>query len=199
MPFRWLALALSQRGASVRLLSHPDFASSFESDPVTFVPTGPKLADLDSLRERLATTNNPVAMSRLVVREVTLSSPRIHYADCLQAIADCDAVVSHHLYFTAQEAAETREIPWASVVLMPTMIESEQHPPTHYTPFANSHYANRFWWRISNALVASASREIRNTLKSISGRTRTVAPAIPCLGQSARSRLAWVCGIQRSG
>lgn len=177
MPFRWLALALAERGASVRVLSHPHFASSFENDPVTFVPTGPKLdlAHLDSVRERLATTRSPGAMGRLVVREVTLFSPRHHYEDCLRAIADCDVVVSHHLYFVAQEAAETRGVPWASVVLMPNMIENDLHPPTHELPFSDNRVANRVWWRIANALLASPSREIRETLRALSGRERTVS------------------------
>lgn len=177
MPFRWLARALFQRGASVRVLSHPDHAAYFATDPVKFVATGPELEweRLDSVRERLATTRNPVQLSRLVLREVTLHSPGRHYADCLEALVDCDALVSHHLYFAAQEAAETHGIPWASAVLMPNMIQSDQHPPTHEVPFSGSRLANRLWWRISNALVAAASREIQHTMESLSGRKRAVS------------------------
>jgi UDP:flavonoid glycosyltransferase YjiC (YdhE family) len=177
MPFVWLAERLTSAGVAVRAISHPHYEPFFKSGAIPFSPAGPPLdlAHLDQVRERLTSTRNPIALMNLVLDEVTLKAPEAHYADCLRAFEGCDLVVAHHLYFAAQEAAIEAGVPWIGVILMPNMLESDYHPPSHEAPLSKLRMANRVWWRLAHRLASGPNDRLRKTLRGLSGRTRAVS------------------------
>jgi sterol 3beta-glucosyltransferase len=127
-PLLAVAVRLAQAGVDVVFgadAHHADFVRGYGlrfSALGTPMSAGAYLALMDGVHAE----PNPRKQNRFLIQQVLLPDLDRQYADCLRTAQGTDIVVAHWLQVGAGLAAQTLQIPWASVTLHASGIACEQ-------------------------------------------------------------------------
>lgn len=131
-PYRALGLALAERGHRVRMLSHPMHAARFEAVDLEFrgVAAAVDQAGFNQAFDQIFSAEaDPLRQFTMLVHDVFLREAEAQLEAQLEATADADLAVVHCFDFVGQEALRRHHKRWASVFMMPEVIESAEAPP----------------------------------------------------------------------
>lgn len=130
-PFMALALEMKRRGWSPLLLAAPEYADKAAAAGLEFAPMRPGAAELEArwggaegVLQKLATSDEAL------MRDFLLPEAENGYADALPHVQGARLVVTSHLAFGAQLAAEAAGTPVAALALQPMVLLSAYDPPS---------------------------------------------------------------------
>jgi len=128
-PFLAIGAELRERGHQPIVATSAHYSGQVAAARLDFVPVRPDRSpgqqDPDFLDRVLRDRMTPAA----VFRSMFLPSLRDSLEDLLGAMEGADAVVTHTLASAARLAAESRGLPWVSVVMQPMGYLSAYEPP----------------------------------------------------------------------
>jgi rhamnosyltransferase subunit B len=128
-PYIAVALGLQTRGHEVIIATTRHYRGRIEARGIGFHAVRPDGPDLDFDRETMRRSMDRHKGGEYVIREIMMPSLRESYADVLAAAEGADLLVSHVLMFATRLVAETKGIPWASILLQPLGFFSASDPP----------------------------------------------------------------------
>ena len=128
-PYLALARGLQAHGALPVIGTSAFYQGMVESRGLAFVPIRPDVPAPEEMQRVAVDLMDARKGTATVVREMTMPWVRESYADTLAAAEDADLLISHILTFATPLVAETRRIPWVSVVLQPMLFFSAYDPP----------------------------------------------------------------------
>jgi rhamnosyltransferase subunit B len=128
-PLLALGQGLLARGHRPVIATSEQYRKHVEPLGLAFHPVRPDMPDLDHdhavMRRLMDLRKGP----EVVVREFAMPNLRASYDDTLAAADGADLLVSHPLTFATRLVAETKRLPWASVMLTPLGFFSAHDPP----------------------------------------------------------------------
>ncbi len=128
-PYLALARGLQAHGARPVIGTSAFYREMVERRGLAFVPIRPDVPAPQEMQRVAVDLMDARKGTATVVREMTMPWVRESYADTLAAAEDADLLISHILTFATPLVAETRGIPWVSVVLQPMLFFSAYDPP----------------------------------------------------------------------
>jgi UDP:flavonoid glycosyltransferase YjiC (YdhE family) len=128
-PYLALARGLQARGARPVIGTSAFYREMVESRGLEFVPIRPDVPAPEEMQRVAVDLMDARKGTATVVREMTMPWVRESYADTMAAAEGADLLISHLLTFATPLVAETRRIPWVSVVLQPMLFFSAYDPP----------------------------------------------------------------------
>jgi UDP:flavonoid glycosyltransferase YjiC (YdhE family) len=128
-PYLALARGLQAHGALPVIGTSAFYREMVESRGLAFVPIRPDVPEPEEMKRVAVDLMDARKGTATVVREMTMPWVRESYADTLAAAKVADLLISHILTFATPLVAETRRIPWVSVVLQPMLFFSASDPP----------------------------------------------------------------------
>jgi UDP:flavonoid glycosyltransferase YjiC (YdhE family) len=126
-PFIGLGLALQARGHRASIATIDYFGSIVTSSGLGFHPLRPRVDP--SQRDIVERVIDRRKGSEYLLRELMFPAVEDMFADVDAAAAGADLLISHPLTFATQLVAESRKLPWASVVLAPLSFFSRYDTP----------------------------------------------------------------------
>ncbi len=178
-PYLALARGLRAHGALPVIGTSAYYREMVESRGIAFVPIRPDFPEPEAMQRVAVDLMDARKGTATVVREMTMPWVRESYADTLAAAKDADLLISHLLTFATPLVAETRGIPWVSVVLQPMLFFSAFDPPA----LPHFQWVNRlpfdpgkpFWRGLKRGAMLTASQwygELRALQRDLGRPTR---------------------------
>jgi UDP:flavonoid glycosyltransferase YjiC (YdhE family) len=128
-PYIAVALGLKARGHEAVIATSAYYRPKVEALGLGFRAVRPDHPGPDAEADLVRRVMDRRRGSEVVIRELMMSALRESYEDTLAAAEGADLLVSHMLTITTRLAAETKGVPWASMMLQPLGLFSAYDPP----------------------------------------------------------------------
>ncbi|MGA7415843.1 MAG: glycosyltransferase [Bryobacteraceae bacterium] len=128
-PFLALAIELKRRGHRPVIATCSVYREKVEGEGITFAPMRPDVGELQNRPDLVQRIFHPLRGSEYIIRELLMPVLGESVEDVNAAAEGADLLISHSVTFATPLVAETRRLPWLSVVLQPSVMFSELDPP----------------------------------------------------------------------
>lgn len=177
LPHVALAHGLTARGHHVRACSHAHHRTLFEDAGAEFVAAAPPLEPetFNQALDRIARETEPITQFWALIEHVLLAEPENQLAAQLTASKDADVVVANGFDYVAIEAAIRNGVPWASVLMMPDTIPTDEAPP-----YPHEHQRlglTRFLWMTARMDARPHAARVKETLTAMGAAERPLGIA----------------------
>lgn len=174
-PLMALAGGLRAAGHEVRLLVTNVYRADYDAAAAALdidlrYVASPVVSDDDDL-ERIGETifleTNPLRQARAIISEVFVPVVDQMFEAAQALCGDSDLVIGHHFHYPLRIAAEIAARPYASVMLVHSIIPSRHYPPSGLPNLGGT--GNRLSWRLARYLLNKYLKPFADDLRARNG------------------------------